>query len=392
MKRLDVRIVGPVFDISGISSSVREFALALSESGIVTHLVNVTNISPFKCSLDPVTQKRIEVLQNQQISDNYVTIHFLPAEFMRLYDNNAKANIVWTGYETDKLPFLAALMMNDTRLKEVWVPTQVQLNMFQGAGVDKNKVKIVPWGVDTTIFQPGNPISPGLKEDGNFYFSFIGSLKTNSGFDIVLKAFYDEFKDDEKVKLIFKSFLGNVPAEKEAETLKAIMSKFKGESKAEVIYVPGNISTADMNPLYHTGDCLISVPRAKVWSTSVIRSMAAGVPVISNVNTGNRAYTTHQNSILIGSSLRLITDIDFLVANPLQQQHSWWETNLDELKAAMRKVVDGGYELDLIKTAARREALKHDWKKVVMNVIKNIKQYGAEDEVAPVEETKNEKV
>ena len=115
MKRLDVRIIGPVFDISGQSTSLREFALALSESGIVVHLVNITNISPFKATVDPIVQKRLEVLMNTQISDNYVTIHFVPAEFMRLYDNNAKANICWTGYETDRLPYLASLMLNDSR-------------------------------------------------------------------------------------------------------------------------------------------------------------------------------------------------------------------------------------------------------------------------------------
>jgi len=376
MKRLDVRIVGPVFDISGQSTCLREFALALSESGIVVHLVNITNLSPFKAVVDPIIQQRLEILMNTQISDNYVAIHFVPAEFMRLYDNNAKANICWTGYETDKLPYLAALLMNDSRLKEVWVPTQTNLNTFTGCGVDKSKLKVIPWGVDTTLFQPGNPISPDVKEAGNFYFSFIGSLKSSSGFDVVLKAFFEEFKNDDKVKLIFKSFLGNVPADKEAETVKAVVDRLKGDSKAELIYIPGNLATNDMTPIYHTGDCLISVPRAKTWNTSAIRSMAAGVPVITNINTGNRAYTNHQNAILIGSSLRKIVDIDFLVQNPLQQEHSWWEPNVDELKEAMRKVVEGGYDLELLKTAARRESLKHDWKRVVLEVIKNIKQYG----------------
>ena len=376
MKRLDVRIVGPVFDISGISSCVREFALAMSEAGIVVNLVNITNISPFKATVDATTQKRLEVLMNTPVSDNFVTIHFVPSEFMRLFDEKSKANICWTGYETDKLPYVCALMMADTRVKEVWVPTSTNLNIFAGAGIDKNKLKVVPWGVDTTLFQPGNPSNTDLREDGNFYFSFIGSLKPSNGFDVILKAFYEEFKDEPKAKLLFKAFLGNLEPAKEAEMIKNVVGRFKGESKAEVIYIPGNMSAEEMRPLYHTGDCLISVPRAKTWNTSVIRSMAAGVPVITNINTGNRAYTNHQNSILIGSSLRKIVDIDFLVANPLQQEHSWWEPNLDELKAAMRKMFDKGYDVDVLKTAARREALKHDWKRITLEVIKNIKKYG----------------
>jgi glycosyltransferase involved in cell wall biosynthesis len=376
MKRLDVRIVGPVFDIAGISNCVREAALALSESGIVTHLVNITNITPFKTTLDPQLQQRIDALMKTQISDNYVTIHMVPAEAMRLFDSSSKANICWTGYETDRLPFVVGLMMNDARLKEVWVPTQSNLNSFSGCGVNKDRLKVIPWGVDTTLYQPGNPASPGLREDGNFYFSFIGSLKASSGYDVVLKAFFEEFKNEPNVKLLFKAFLGNVPPEKEAETVKPVITNLKGDSKAEVVYIPGNLNTGDMAALYHTGDCLVSVPRAKTWNTSAIRSMAAGVPVITNINTGNRAYTNHQNAILIGSSQRRINDIDFLLQNPLQQEHNWFEPNLDELKAAMRKVYSGGYDLTAIRTAARREAPKHDWKRVTMEVIKNIKKYG----------------
>ena len=376
MKRLDVRIIGPVFDVSGIASSLREFALALSDTGIVVNLVNITNISQFKTTMDPILQKKLEILMNTQISDNYVTIHFVPAEFMRLFDDKSKANICWTGYETDKLPYVCALMMNDTRVKEVWVPTQACLNIFNGAGVDKSKTKVVPWGVDTSLFQPGNSSNIDLKENGNFYFSFIGSLKPSGGYDIVLKAFYEEFKDEPRAKLLLKTFLGNLEPSKEAETIKSVVGRFKGDSKAEVIYIPGNMSVENMIPLYHTGDCMVNVPRAKTWNTNVIKSMAAGVPVITNINTGNRAYTNHQNSILIGSSLRKITDIDFLVANPLQQEHSWFEPNLDELKSAMRKVFDGGYDFEAIKTAARKETLKYDWKRIALEVIKNIKKYG----------------
>lgn len=376
MKRLDVRIIGPVFDVSGISSHTREFSLALSEAGIVVHLVNITNISPYKAKLDTATQKRIEILMNTQISDNYVTIHMVPAEFMRLYDEKSKANICWTGYETDRLPYVAALMLNDPRLKEIWVPTQTCLNIFNGCGVDKNKTKLIPWGVDTTLFQPGNAGAADLKEEGSFYFSFISSLKPSAGFDIVLRAFYEEFKSEPNVKLLFKAFMGNIESDKEGELIKQVVGRIKGDSKAEVVYVPGNMDTESLRSLYHTGDCLISVPRAKIWNNSVIRSMAAGVPVITNINTGNRSYTNHQNAILVGSSLRKIIDVDFLINNPLQQEHSWFESDLNELKISMRKVYNKEIDVEKLKIEARRTSLKYDWKRICIDVIKNIKKYG----------------
>jgi glycosyltransferase involved in cell wall biosynthesis len=376
MKPLGIRLIGPYKDISGLSSNLRELAIALSETGIPVSLVDVQNASPFKASIDETTAKRLEVMAQTSPGENYVSIYMLPPELIRLHDNKAKANIFWTACETDKVPYVAALMMNSPNVTEVWAATNSSLNSFKMGGVVQDKLKLVSWGVDSVNYQPGNPSVSSLREEGNFYFSYIGSLKTSSGFDVVLRAFYEEFKDDEKAKLLFKAFMGNVEASKEKEVIRSIVGKYKGDSKAEVVYVPGNMDNVGMRALYHTGDCLISTPRAKAWNTSVIRSMSAGVPVITNINTGNRAYTNHQNAILIGSSSNKITDIDWLINNPLQQDHSWWEPNLAELKTAMRKVYSKEIDLEPIKTAARREALKLDWKRIAMEVIKNIKQYG----------------
>jgi glycosyltransferase involved in cell wall biosynthesis len=375
MKRLDVRLIGPVTDISENSSNLREFALALSETGIVVSLANVNNVSPFKVSIDSVTAKKLEVMSQTPVSSNYVAIYMLPPELMRFSDGAAKANICWTSCGTDKIPYLATLLLNYQNINEVWVPTKTNLDTFVGCGINPAKIKTVPWGVDSSNYQQGNSPMGSLKEDGNFYFSYIGSLKMSSGFDAVLKAFYSEFKNEENVKLIFKAFIGNVEAAKEKEIVTNLLNKFKGDSKAEVVYIPGNINNDHMKALYHTGDCFVNVPRAKAWGNGIIKSMAAGVPVITNVNTGNRAYTNHQNSILIGSSFSKINDIEWLINNPMQQEHSWWEPNVEELKVAMRKVYSKEIDVEPLKTAARKDALKNDWKRVAMEVIKNIKKY-----------------
>lgn len=376
MKALGIRLIGPYKDISGIASNLREFAIALSETGVPVSLVEVSNVSQFKATLDDVTAKRLEVMSQTSPGDNYVSIYMLPPELIRLNDNKAKANIFWTACETDKVPYVAALMMNSPNATEIWAATSSSLNSFKMGGVNPERLKLVSWGVDSVNYQPGNPSIPSLKEEGNFYFGYVGSLKNSAGFDVVLKAFYEEFKGEEKAKLLFKAFVGNVDPSKEKEVIKGIVGRFKGDSKAEVVYVPGNMDIVGLRALFHTPDCLVSVPRAKAWNTSVIRAMSAGVPVITNINTGNRAYTNHQNAILIGSSSHKITDIDWLINNPLQQEHSWWEPNLDELKSAMRKVFNKETDIETLRTAARREALKLDWKRVAMEVIKNVKKYG----------------
>ncbi len=376
MKPLSVRIIAPFLDISEIASNARDLAIALSEIGVNVAISEVPNVSPFKAIVEDITLKQLQVMAQTQITGPYVSIFMLPPETMKFNDPNAKANIVWTAYDTNKLPFLASLILNSNSINEIWTPTKACYDSFSAAGVNKNKLKHISWGVDTDRFKPGNPKINSLKENGNFYFGYIGSFNGNSGYDYVLRAFYDEFNDDSNVKLLLKAFIGNVAADKETEFVSGILNRFKGNSKAEVIYIPKNIPTDEMRALSHTPDCFVCTPRSKAWGANIIKSMAAGVPVIANVNAGNRAYTNHGNSILVSSSLKLITDIEWLTQNPLQQEHSWCDVNVDELKKAMRGVYDKTIDVEPIKMAARRDVLKLDWKKVAMEVLKNIKIYG----------------
>ena len=240
----------------------------------------------------------------------------------------------------------------------------------------KRKIAVVPFGVDTKTFHPINTGIEDLVKDENFYFSFIGSLKISCGFDVALKAFYEEFKNDDKVKLIFKAFVGNLKEEDEEKQVSTLLNQFKGDSKAEVVYLAGNQSEDVMRQIFHTGDCLVAPYRGKAWGGSVIQSMAAGVPVITNRNTGNRAYTNGKNARFINSSVKRIDNIEWLLNNPSQQNLSWYEPNIDDLKREMRFAVENKDKMEEMAVKARQDILAYDWDKVAMKVLEQIKPYG----------------
>jgi len=374
MANLGVRLIGPVYDVSGVSSNLREFALALSETGVQVQLVDIPNLTPFKVTLDNITKQRLEIMTNTKAGENFVSIHMTWPDKMLFVDDQAKANIVWTFTETSSLPHVCNLILNNNNITEVWVPSEDQLGRFNS--INKDKIKKVSFGVDSNRYQPGLEKMSDIREEGNFYFSFLGSLKLSSGFDKVLEAFYREFSEDKNVKLILKAFLGNVTPEKESEIVTNILKNIKRDSSAEVIYVPGNISVEEMRKLYHTGDCFVYPGRSKGWSTSIMKSMAAGIPVITTSAMRKTGFISDSNAIMVKSTDKKVDSIDWLLQNPLYNGSHWNEPDVDDLKKTMRSVYDKSIDTEKITIKARQDALKSDWKRVAMNVLKEIKKYG----------------
>lgn len=167
-----------------------------------------------------------------------------------------------TMFETDRIPSGWSQRLNGMR--EVWVPTQWQADMFAAGGVQKSKLHVVPEPVDTDEFRPwteeeavdvqtaeateylswrvegrlaadyiqgrtfaprmcrsvdenGVPleppqlVSPGTTPACPYRFLFVGKWERRKGLDILLRAYYTAFgrkagsKEDESMRQLAMS-------------------------------------------------------------------------------------------------------------------------------------------------------------------------------------------
>lgn len=371
---IGIKIIGPAQNINCFGSFTREIAFALLSMGENVCLHDTTGQGDFPAKLSEEDNQKINVLKAVNMSKPYIAIHINAPEKFNFVDTNANANIAWTALETLSLPLLSSIILSNPLFKEIWVPAGQKM-IFDNVEALAKKTQAVQFGINTDKFNPNNIKNAKelvqFRSDDNFYFGFIGSLKNTSGFDLVLKAFYEEFSNEPKAKLAFKVFMGTLQPQQEKEAISGVIRQFKKDSQAEVLYISGNQDDSFMTVQHHAIDCLVSPARGKVWNNSVIKCMAAGIPTIVNTHAGNKSYTGKETNYLLTSSKNtLITNLDWMFQNLIYQGSSWSEPNLEELKKTMRIAFNNRNDSKEMTDKARTRVEKLDWKNIAMEIVK----------------------
>lgn len=373
-QKLSVKIIGPIFSINLFGEQSRQIALALSEIGIDVGIHDTTTQADFQTKLSRDVVNKLNALKQSPVRKPYVSIHIGAPERISFIDNEATANVAWTAVDCNELPMLPAVLLENPMIKEIWLPSQWQKGIVDAHKTLDRKTSVVSWGIDFDRLNNYKDKFSNLRNDGNFYFGFVGSMKANTGIDVLLHAFYEEFKNEPNVKLLMKCFMGSLDQAKEKEVMKKTLEQIKKDSKAEVVYIAGNQPDHVQEKTINSCDCFVAPSRAKAWNTNVLRAMALGVPVITNKHTGNKAYTNDANSTGISSRNTIIRHAMWLSENPLYQSCSWFEPSMDELKRAMRAAYEGKTDTSKVKHA-KTKAEKMDWKNIAVEVVKNIKKF-----------------
>lgn len=103
-----------------------------------------------------------------------------------------------TMFETDRLPDGWSSRLN--ALDEIWVPARFHVDIFLGGGVRPEKLHIVPEAVDTVLFDPSaaSPLDI-MAEDDSFKFLSVFKWEARKGWDVLLRAYFEEFTPGDKV-------------------------------------------------------------------------------------------------------------------------------------------------------------------------------------------------
>ena len=374
-----VRIIAPVRALNIYGQISRKFAIALSDAGIITNVSDATQPNDITTEIATEEKDKLAFLGQQALPPKYVTIHINSPERIAFFDTNAVSNIAWTASEADVLPLVHGIILSHPGINEVWVPSQHHKMMFEKYPDIGKKLSVVRWGVDSKLnYALTGFLDKAKKSNGdpkNFYFGFVSSFKKTTGFDIVLKAFYEEFANEPNVKLVLKTYMGAIPKDNEKDSVKNTMAHFKGQSKAEVIYISGALTEPAVDGIISGLDCLVAPYRSKAWGTTILKAMAAGVPTIVNQHAGNRSFCTRENSIQLASRVNICTDLEWLMQNPLFQGSSWAHVNVDDLKRTMRDVYEKKTSLEGVISNGKKTAERYDWSNIVNDAIAALKKY-----------------
>tara|TARA_R110002049_G_scaffold4601_1_gene31690 strand:- start:82660 stop:83397 length:738 start_codon:yes stop_codon:yes gene_type:complete len=202
--------------------------------------------------------------------------------------------------------------------------------LIKFAGVDAQKITVIPNGLDTRRFTKTTS-SPSWRTDlpyGSLIIGFCGGLKTRrKNLDVLID--------------VMKSLPSNIHL--------AVAGAYEGGPYSEEIRSGGFadrihlLGPVDDMPAFYKGcDLFVCVSHYEPWGQVVTEAMASGLPVIVSRNVGASSAIKHgENGLLIDSPRDALG-----------------------LSVAIRELTIDSCKRDVLGSAASKSALAFDWERV----------------------------
>jgi glycosyltransferase involved in cell wall biosynthesis len=175
---------------------------------------------------------------------------------------------------SDWLPGLEA------NVDELWVPSEYVRSMYVQAGLDPERVVVIPNGVDLERFSPA-PEPRADRPDGGAgtRFLFVGGLVGRKGPDILFDAFTTAFPGRDDVTLVVKDF-GADGIYRDGDR-----ARLRDHAAAGLLprieLIDRTLTEDELAELYRSCDALVTPYRGEGFCMPALEAMACGLPVIA---------------------------------------------------------------------------------------------------------------
>lgn len=337
---MKIAIRGPVEDVTGYATVTREIALALFRLGVDVNLQPVP-WGVTRAELPGPTRNLLNgLLTRQGCFDGLLNIS-IPPFFGR---TSTQPAVGLTMLEVDGLP--ASWVACCNRMDEVWVPSSFNAESFGRSGVVAGKIRVMPLGIDTGLFTPVGPklafTKPGAEM---FVFLSVFEWVPRKGYDLLLTAYFQEFKAGDDVCLVLKNHSNSdydPDGASIAGTIHEIAAQHSkpGRRAPEVVLLPEVLPIVQMPELYRMADCFVLPTRGEGWNLPALEALACGLPVITTAWSAHLDWLNRDNAFLIEvESLETVpslgTDND-----DVYRGHHWARPSIEHLRYLMRWVYE----------------------------------------------------
>jgi hypothetical protein len=220
----------------------------------------------------------------------------------------------------------------------VWVPSRLAAAALREAGVD---AAVVAPAIDTERFGPEGPGERAHDANG---FVFLANLDWTraAGWDVLVRAWAEEFTADENVSLVIRAWstLGYTPA-LVADGLMTELDRL-GVDPGDIADLILEVLPAPHAPSPESlrgADCIVVPARADAWGRRTLEALACGVPLIATDWGVNGELLPPDAQYAIPSEA---AGVPLEAARELPQLAGarWGEPDVPALRRALRAVAD----------------------------------------------------
>lgn len=354
---MKLNVVGEFFGDSGYASHTRNLCNALVKEGID---IAISCNKPDNW-MRQVSDIELKMLQSTAENSDYMMLITLPTTAPVYWNtSNVIQYVVWEG---DKVPKSWIPILLDNRIKYIFTPSKHTRDAILNTVKDEyafsdikfyDKIHVIPHGVNLDVFYPNKK-----KEDNRFTFLFDGGWpagsKDRKGLSFLLKAYGEEFKKDENVRLIAKV---NMAYGMSQEILNKNMSELKYVNKdvPKVDFMLQNIPFNELVNIYNKADVFVISSLAESFHIGGIQAMACGLPVVATDFGGQTDYVTDKNGWLLTKGKMREVDWDLMY-----ESVSWKLPSIVELRQTLRYIYEHQQDLKVLSDEALETAKQFTW-------------------------------
>lgn len=284
-----------------------------------------------KSKINETTDKSIKSLFNAEIEK--VDLNIDSTNSTQFIIPNEGHWISINNFDLGSLPKAWVESINDY-LDEVWVSSNYMKNNYINSGIDKNKIRVINYGTDPLVYNP-NVEKAKIETNKKFKLIYKGDLNWKSGFDILLKAFTDEFMNDEDIVLIV------IPDNENADIsqINKIKNFLEDKDCPEMLVYNPIDNFSDIASLYKASDFIVSPYRTETLCANIVNAMSCGTPAIITNKGVSEDYCNKDNSILLNSETVYNNSKNIQDMETINYPY-WQEVDLMTLRVALRKAFE----------------------------------------------------
>ncbi|OXM14330.1 glycosyltransferase [Paenibacillus herberti] len=342
---------GPMERFGGLGNASREYVRALRRAGM-----GVSTGAP----------RRLTGSNGRQLLVYHFPPNTLDPNKARRRYAKVVLNTVW---ETTKIPSQWKRAIN--RYDAVIVPSRHNVKVMRDSGVTVPLYR-VPHGVNTSRFHPGNSPAALPGSAGCFVFLSVFSFQHRKNPEALLRAYLEEFSEQDRVLLVIKT--SGWKETGGAEAVRRSIARYRASLRlphrpAPIHIITGNISERQLRGLYTAADAFVLPTRGEGVGMPFMEALASGIPVIATRWGGQSDFLTDGNSFAV--PYRLCKPSEKMTGNRAiarsfrglfaQEGQLWAEADINGLKRQMR-AASGDRGLCRQKgRRGREDMLAHSW-------------------------------
>lgn len=241
--------------------------------------------------------------------------------------------ILMQPWEFGSLPVAWCKAMSSV-VDEIWVCSRFLKLCYEKSGVPREKIVVVPNGIDPMLFTPDALKASWVREAaaGRYCFLYNGGITTRKGTDLLINAYLSEFRVDEQVCLVIKDSV--VYPKGMAVRVKALSDQ---TDIAKIIYSGQSMAHEDLAGLYTACDCYVHPYRAEGYGLPIAEAMACGKPVIVTGGGACLDFVEPDKGYFVKCTLEQIPEKK--IGNFVTVDYPFWlQPDMDHLRSVLRYV------------------------------------------------------